>query len=350
MLDPIVTAIVSTYRSERFLRGCLEDLVNQTLFERIEVLVIDSASPENEGAIVRDFQKRFPAQIRYVRTDHRETLYAAWNRGIGLARGRYITNANTDDRHSPMALERLCDALEENPEVMLAYAHCFTGKIPNQTFGECSSKHVQHYPKYFPPLCLLHSFFGPQPLWRREVHERIGMFDPEFFAVGDSDFNIRFCLKGLQAMLVPEVLGLFLEHEDSISSSYSRQSQEKAQVMAKYRCPEHVLALYAAAGWNLEGKWVKAAALYDLAIRAMSFRKPWRKKNDAEPEFALACLIAALEHAPGTGVLLERVKTLRSSGIDRATLNAEIMKVLPFKTPVSLGLEYHPFKTCMDNG
>ena len=95
---PLVSAIVSTYNAERFIRGCLEDLEAQTIADRLEIVVIDSGSPQNEGTIVREFQQRYD-NILYIRTAQREGLYAAWNRGIQAARGKYITNANTDDRH-----------------------------------------------------------------------------------------------------------------------------------------------------------------------------------------------------------------------------------------------------------
>ena len=47
-------------------------------------------------SIVGEFQKRY-SNITYHRTE-RETLYAAWNRAIGLARGRYVANANCEQR------------------------------------------------------------------------------------------------------------------------------------------------------------------------------------------------------------------------------------------------------------
>ena len=62
---PLVTAFVSTYASENFMRGCLEDLLNQTLGKRLEIIVIDSGSPEREGDIVREYQKNHP-NIRYI--------------------------------------------------------------------------------------------------------------------------------------------------------------------------------------------------------------------------------------------------------------------------------------------
>ena len=88
------------------MRGCLEDLENQTMRDRMEVVIVDSASPEAERAIVEEFQKKFD-NIRYIRTEQRETLYSAWNRAVKVARGEYLTNANTDDRHAPEALAQL---------------------------------------------------------------------------------------------------------------------------------------------------------------------------------------------------------------------------------------------------
>ncbi len=55
----LVSAIVSTYKSERFMRGLLEDLEAQTLADRLEIVIVDSNSPQNEGAIVKEFQKRY---------------------------------------------------------------------------------------------------------------------------------------------------------------------------------------------------------------------------------------------------------------------------------------------------
>ena len=86
----LVSAIVSTFNAARFIRGCIEDLEGQTISDKIEIIIVDSASEQNEGEIVREFQERYP-NIRYTRTEQRESVYAAWNRGIRMARGKYIT-------------------------------------------------------------------------------------------------------------------------------------------------------------------------------------------------------------------------------------------------------------------
>lgn len=83
----LISALVSTYRAERFMRGLLEDLEAQTIRDRMEIVIIDSASPEGEGDIVREFQQRFD-NIVYQRTPERENAHVSVNRAFALARGR----------------------------------------------------------------------------------------------------------------------------------------------------------------------------------------------------------------------------------------------------------------------
>ena len=134
MSEPILTAVVSTYNAERFIRGCLDDLLRQTIAERMEIIVVDAASPGNEQAVVAELQRRHD-NIRYVRAATRETLYASWNRGIRMARGKYVTNANTDDRHRRDALGRLVQALEDDSEAVLADTPSFSLSILVLTFS-----------------------------------------------------------------------------------------------------------------------------------------------------------------------------------------------------------------------
>src|SRR3972149_11679791 len=85
----IVSAIVSVYNCERFIRGCLEDLEAQTIADRVEIICVNSGSQQNEEAIIKEFQEKYD-NIVYIKTTERETLYRAWNRGIKIARGKYI--------------------------------------------------------------------------------------------------------------------------------------------------------------------------------------------------------------------------------------------------------------------
>jgi glycosyltransferase involved in cell wall biosynthesis len=225
---PKVTAIVSTYSAERFMRGCFEDLVAQTIFPQIEVIVVDAASPQNERSIVEEFQRRHP-NIRYLRTEQREPLYAAWNRAIRLARGEYLTNANTDDRHAPHALETLAQALDAHPEAGVAYASTAITAQENASLGSAPTK-GRFKARQFDRHRLFHDCMpGPQPMWRRELHERFGLFDETFVSAGDYEFWLRISAE-TKFLHVPEVLGLFLQSPQSISNRNAEQGLRESEI------------------------------------------------------------------------------------------------------------------------
>lgn len=283
----LVSAIVSTYNAENFIQACLQDLVDQTLYQRgeLEIIVIDSNSPQNERAIVEAFQQRYPHFV-YHRTQERETLYAAWNRGIHLARGKYITNANTDDAHRPDALERLAAALEAYPEADLAYAHCAWTDVPNDTFQNSHAYREVRYPPYTPALSPLYCFLGPHPLWRRTVFDKIGLFNPTLKAVSDYEFQLRFTLEGLQAVLVPEVLSLFYQNQQGLTAQADQNSQELEPLYAQYRAQMPIGRLYAvdpADRASVAQAWVSQGNL------ALSFDCPWLDQPASRVDYALHC-------------------------------------------------------------
>jgi len=230
-----VSAIVSTYNSERFIRGCLEDLVNQTLYEKggLEIVVVDSGSQQGERAIVEEFQRRYP-NIVYIRTKERETVYAAWNRGIKVAKGVYITNANTDDRHRKDALEIMSNILDKRPEIGLVYADVIITEKENETFDNHTKTGVFQWFDYNREILAISCFVGPQPMWRKSLHDIYGYFDESFHSSGDWEFWLRIS-EGTKFLHIPEFLGLYLysphsaEHRDM-----DKRIKEDIEVYKRY--------------------------------------------------------------------------------------------------------------------
>jgi glycosyltransferase involved in cell wall biosynthesis/Flp pilus assembly protein TadD/GT2 family glycosyltransferase len=212
-----VSAIISTYNSEKFIRGCLEDLVDQTLYKKgeVEIIVVDSNSQENEGNIVSEFQAKYP-NIVYERTPERETLYAAWNRAIKMSRGTYITNANTDDRHRPDAFEIMANYLDAHPDVSVVYSDQLIGQVPNETWATTKANRRFNWPPYSYEEMERRSIVGPQPMWKKSLHDRWGYFKPEFISAGDYEFWLRIG-KMEKIAFIPQILGIYYWNPESLS-------------------------------------------------------------------------------------------------------------------------------------
>jgi glycosyltransferase involved in cell wall biosynthesis len=271
-----VSAIVSLYNAMEFVEGCLEDLVQQTLFKsgELEIVVIDSNSPQDEKSVVERYQAQYP-NIVYHRTAERETLYQAWNRGIELAQGAYITNANSDDRHHANALHMLARTLDMRPDIDLVYADVYESRIPNQTFRDNSGQVRYRYSSFWAPTSLLYYLFGCQPVWRKRVHEVMGGFDPTLRAAGDWDFCIRFCLAGLRALHVPQVLGAFLERDTSLSLGDATSKNEQNALRKKYINKPTILNLYRREGFPIETPQDQARVFTEFAVQAATIPLPW---------------------------------------------------------------------------
>ncbi len=233
---PQVTAIVSTYNAERWMRGCLEDLLAQTLADQLEIIVVDSASTQNERAIVEEFQRQHPRLV-YLRTPQRETLYAAWNRAVGLAQGRYLTNANTDDRHAPEALSTLARALDRNPLAGVAYASTATTTTPYGRFGAPPVTGQFKARRFSRRRLFWDCLPGPQPMWRRELHDRFGLFDESLASAGDYEFWLRISDE-VRFLHVPQVLGLVYQSPETLSAKDCELSRREAELARDRHWPK----------------------------------------------------------------------------------------------------------------
>jgi glycosyltransferase involved in cell wall biosynthesis len=229
-----VSAIISTYNSEQFIRGCLQDLVEQTLYQQneLEIVIIDSCSAENERDIIEEFQSKY-AHIIYERTTTREPLYTAWNRAIKLARGRYITNANTDDRHRFDALEKMAAALDRNSDLSLVYADQLITTIPNEQFITTSAENKWDWPPYSYEQMKLGCCVGSQPMWRKSLHDNYGYFREEFKCSGDYEFWMRIGSGGEQMALITELLGLYYFNPQGLEHGAPGRAGEECDLICK---------------------------------------------------------------------------------------------------------------------
>jgi glycosyltransferase involved in cell wall biosynthesis/predicted O-methyltransferase YrrM len=232
---PRVSVLVSTCNSERFIRGCLEDLEAQTIADEMEIIVVDSGSEQNEAGVVKEFQQRYN-NIVYIRTE-RETLYGAWNRAIGAARAPYLTNANTDDRHAPDALEKMADALDRQPGANVVYANCAVTQTPNAAFGAAPVCGHFRWPPFDRRLLFSVCFIGPQPMWRRSLHDQFGLFDAQLRSAGDYDFWLRISPQA-RFIHLPQTLGLYLEHPGSIEHTAPENAQREANAARQRHWPK----------------------------------------------------------------------------------------------------------------
>ena len=92
---PKVSVIVPVYKVEPWLRECMDSLVNQTLQE-IEIIAVDDGSPDNCGKILDEYADKYKEKVKVI---HQQNggVSRARNAGLDIAKGEYITFADSDD-------------------------------------------------------------------------------------------------------------------------------------------------------------------------------------------------------------------------------------------------------------
>lgn len=113
----LISIIVPIYNVEKYLRKCIESLINQT-YKDIEIILIDDGSPDNCGQICDEYVKN-DNRIRVV---HKKNagVSEARNDGIKLSKGDYIAFVDSDDYVEKNFIEILYDnAIKNNADVSI---------------------------------------------------------------------------------------------------------------------------------------------------------------------------------------------------------------------------------------
>lgn len=244
----LISALVSVYNSRKFIAGCLDDLIAQSLYQqdRLEVIVVNTDSPGKEDALIRQYVEHFPHFV-YVHVPERETVYAAWNRGIVLSQASFLTSASTDDRHRPDALLLAGEMLERerlaDPRVALACYPSYLHTKPNQVWSD-NLQYERLYTGKEDVEGFADGEIGPNPVWWKGLHRAWGLFDATFQAAADHDFYSKKVQQEFRFKRYPEPLGLWYRDKRGQSNLgyLSEQELERIEDQPAKPTPEAVEA------------------------------------------------------------------------------------------------------------
>lgn len=225
----VITAIGSIERYGRFIPRYINNVKQQHLFNETEHIIVYSEWSDlfNELSELDNF--------KFIKEHEKLGVYNAWNIGIKESTTKYITNWNIDDIRHPLNTKIKYDLLENN-DYDMAYSYYAATRDESLDFYniDLNTIHVLEYPDEYEKYVLNACYAGPDPMWKKELHEKVGYFDYERFnTIGDWEMWIRFALNGSKFKLIPEVLCIYLDHEETISSTQLDKAQLEKQTLHK---------------------------------------------------------------------------------------------------------------------
>jgi len=115
MSQPAVSVILPVYNGEKYLPFAIESVLSQTL-QDLELIVVDDGSTDSTPAIARSYGDR----VRYVQQENRGTA-GAFNNGLRLAAGKYISWLSHDDVFLPEKLAQQVAVLDKSSGPAVCY-------------------------------------------------------------------------------------------------------------------------------------------------------------------------------------------------------------------------------------
>ena len=219
-MSPRVTVILPTYNRAHFLGEAIQSVLDQG-FADLELLIIDDGSTDSTADLVKS---ALDPRIRYFYQDNRG-ISGARNAGLSHARGDLIAFLDSDDLWGPNLLQVQTSALDNAPEVGLAYAKAqaidVVGNLRPQIRGT-----RERYPAEAYRSMLYGDFTCLQTtVVRRTCFENVGCFDESLKGRVDWDMFLRIA-RYYDFLFTDETLARFRLHEGQTTGKKSQVYQQ----------------------------------------------------------------------------------------------------------------------------
>jgi hypothetical protein len=207
-MTPTLSVVMSMYNQEPYVRESIESVLAQT-YKDFELIIIDDGSTDRSQQIVAKFSD---PRIRYFSNGKNLGIVATSNRGLGLARGKYIARIDSDDIAHVDRFQLQVKFLENRREIGLVGSYYETIEDRPRTMV------TPLEPEEIVDTLMVGNCFGHSTImFRRELFEQHNLVYPQVGG-GSEDyaFYLR-CAPFVKMANIPKVLVYYRVHPHQIS-------------------------------------------------------------------------------------------------------------------------------------
>jgi glycosyltransferase involved in cell wall biosynthesis len=130
-MNPLVSILLPAYNCEKYIRATIDSLLNQS-YTNFELLIINDGSSDNTLNTIHSYTD---TRISLINNDGNKGLIYSLNRGLELAKGKYIARIDADDICLPTRLEKQVSWLEKNHQTAIVATQIIFINELNETIG-----------------------------------------------------------------------------------------------------------------------------------------------------------------------------------------------------------------------
>ena len=179
---PFLSIIIATLDVEGTLEQCLYSIIQQTVFNKIEILIKDGGSTDN----TIDILKKYDVYISYWESSPDTGIYDAWNHLLPKATGEWILFMGADDTlfsHTTIA-KSIAIMKKIDPSIDIAYGKVRLISKNNEKIVDLGKNWEQTKKCIKEKMCMPHQGI----FHKRYLFERYGKFNTEYRISADYDF------------------------------------------------------------------------------------------------------------------------------------------------------------------
>ncbi|MFP7492367.1 glycosyltransferase family 2 protein [Terribacillus saccharophilus] len=242
MKDYQITVIVPMYNVESHIEETINSITGQTMFETVEVLIVDDCSTDASWKLAERKRKKYPSNIRLIRQPKNVGVSTCRNLGLKNANGEYIFFADSDDILPHDALEKLYTAASRTGADLITAPF---NQLINEEQEEASLT------KIFPELkregdidiekspSIIFSIFCWGKLYKRTLIKEMSFHEDISFGE-DQIFTITAMLRANHIFNIPDITYHYRMRLDSITKSATSTQALDSSIRVMKRVEESI--------------------------------------------------------------------------------------------------------------
>jgi len=210
--SPLISVIIPCYNAEKYVCESIQSVLNQS-YQNFEIICVDDGSTDNTRVEIEKFLG--DERIKLVDSPSKGGNPAR-NYGLKLAKGDVIQFLDADDILLPHKFELQLSVFTDDVDLVVSDFEIMDEDLKTTQFKSnlCSIE------QNFLETAITKIIITNNPLYRKEIVQKIGGYEPNLKKAQDWDFHIRLALSGARPAFVEGITFKNRNVKDSVSDDW----------------------------------------------------------------------------------------------------------------------------------
>lgn len=218
--QPLISVIIPVYNREKYIRNCLEILINQS-YKNIEIIVVDDGSSDSSLRIVKEYP-----QVKLIEHEVNKGQAAARNTGMKNSTGKYTHFMDDDDEINNTFYTNLLAAAEETNADMACCSYIYQKRMNKSQLFTKKKIYTSTKDKYLATYVGKNGFAW-RYLFKSSFLKENNLIFEEGRLIEDLPFSFKAVFYANKIVTVPDAKYLYVFNPTSSLNTKNKKTKEK---------------------------------------------------------------------------------------------------------------------------